>query len=223
MPVHACTSHHCTAFRVPRPCLQAPPWLCSTPRQGSAAETSPTLTSRRYVRRYPAHSPANSTRPLAGIALRVATHTGASIPDSVRIMCRLRGRACKTHARSVCTSRSRPACSRNSRSAHACGMEQHEILDAMHETIARSYLDLEIVLEDFMFVLLSIRFYMRIVALHGHDDPVCICGLFANLALCLSDRRSFNSIAAASASACRDFARRMTMPGCIKTLLPLAV
>ena len=43
-------------------------------------------------------------------------------------------------------------------------MEQHEILDAMHETIARSYLDLEIVLEDFMFVLLSIRSYMRIVA-----------------------------------------------------------
>ena len=43
-------------------------------------------------------------------------------------------------------------------------MEQHEILDAMHETIARSYLDLEIVLEDFMFVLLSIRFYIRIVA-----------------------------------------------------------
>ena len=40
-------------------------------------------------------------------------------------------------------------------------MEQHEILDAMHETIARSYLDLEIVLEDFM---LSIRFYIRIVA-----------------------------------------------------------
>ena len=93
-------------------------------------------------------------------------------------------------------------------------MEQHEILDAMHETIARSYLDLEIVLEDFMFVLLSIR---------GHDDPVCICGFFANLALCLSDRRFFTSIAAASASACRDFARRMTMPGCIKTLLPLAV
>ena len=169
------------AFRVPRPCLHAPPaglalcclrtesktifcWLCSTPRQGSAAETSPTLTSRRYARRYPAHSPASSTCPLASIALRVATHTGASIPDSVRILRRLRGRACKTHARSECPSRSRPACSRNSRSAHACGMEQHEILDAMHETIARSYLDLEIVLEDFMFVLLSIRFYIRIVA-----------------------------------------------------------
>ena len=43
-------------------------------------------------------------------------------------------------------------------------MEQHEILDAMHETIARSYLDLEIVLEDFILVLLSIRFYIRIVA-----------------------------------------------------------
>ena len=76
----------------------------------------------------------------------------------------LRWRACITHAFSVCASRSRPACSRNSQSAHACGMEQHEILDAMHETIARSYLDLEIVLEDFMFVLLSIRFYIRIVA-----------------------------------------------------------
>ena len=25
MPVHACASHHCTAFRVPRPCLQALP------------------------------------------------------------------------------------------------------------------------------------------------------------------------------------------------------
>ena len=34
----------------------------------------------------------------------------------------------------------------------------------MHDTIARSYLDVEIVLEDMVLVLLSIRFYMRIVA-----------------------------------------------------------
>ena len=39
-------------------------------------------------------------------------------------------------------------------------MERHDILEAMHDTIARSYLDVEIVLE---LVLLSIRFYLRIV------------------------------------------------------------
>ena len=43
-------------------------------------------------------------------------------------------------------------------------MEQHEILDAMHATMARSYLDLEMVLEDLTLVMLSIRFYIRIVA-----------------------------------------------------------
>ena len=43
-------------------------------------------------------------------------------------------------------------------------MEQHEILDAMHATMARSYLDLEMVLEDLILVVLSIRFYIRIVA-----------------------------------------------------------
>ena len=34
----------------------------------------------------------------------------------------------------------------------------------MHDAITRSYLDVEIVLEDMVFVLLSIRFYLRIVA-----------------------------------------------------------
>ena len=43
-------------------------------------------------------------------------------------------------------------------------MEHHDILEAMHDTIARSYLDVEIVLEDMVLVLMSIRFYMRIVA-----------------------------------------------------------
>ena len=38
------------------------------------------------------------------------------------------------------------------------------MLEAMHDTIARNYLDVEIVLEDMVLVLLSIRFYLRIVA-----------------------------------------------------------
>ena len=97
-------------------------------------------------------------------ALRVATRTGASIPDSVSIMSRL-SRSRMQNACTQCLRIPQPiSLQSKSRSAHACGMEQHEILDAMHETIARSYLDLEIVLEDFMFVLLSIRSYMRIVA-----------------------------------------------------------
>ena len=99
-------------------------------------------------------------------------------------------------------------------------MEQHEILDAMHETIARSYLDLEIVLDR---LARHTLLHAHCCLLRGHADPVCICRLFANLALCLLDRRFFNSIAAASASACLDFARRMTMPGRIKTLPQLAV
>ena len=47
-------------------------------------------------------------------------------------------------------------------------MEQHEILDAMHATMARSYLDLEIVLEDLILI--------RIVAF-------CMVTLFAFAAL----------------------------------------
>ena len=43
-------------------------------------------------------------------------------------------------------------------------MERHDILEAMRDTIARSYLDVEIVLEDMVLVLLGIRFYLRIVA-----------------------------------------------------------
>ena len=46
----------------------------------------------------------------------------------------------------------------------APAMERREILEAMHDTMARSYLDVEIVLEDMVLVLLGIRFYIRIVA-----------------------------------------------------------
>ena len=43
-------------------------------------------------------------------------------------------------------------------------MECHDMLEAMHDTIARSCPDVEIILEDMVLVLLSIRFYLRIVA-----------------------------------------------------------
>ena len=46
--------------------------------------------------------PANSTCPPAGAAHRVACHTGASVPDSARMMCRIRWRVCLTHAFNVC-------------------------------------------------------------------------------------------------------------------------
>ena len=61
--------------------------------------------------------------------------------------------------------RSQPARIQKQPSTLACIlMEHHEILDATHATIARSYLDLELVLEDLFLVLLSTRFYIRIVA-----------------------------------------------------------
>ena len=49
-------------------------------------------------------------------------------------------------------------------SSAAPSMDRHDILEATHDTIARSYLDVEIVLEDMVLVLLSVRFYIRIVA-----------------------------------------------------------
>ena len=103
--------------------------------------------------------------PPAGAAHRVACRTWARIPDSARIVCRIRCCACRK-ACFQCMHNPQPTSPESGLPVHTRLqlMEQHEILDAMHATMARSYLDLEIVLEDLILVLLSIRFYIRIVS-----------------------------------------------------------
>ena len=105
--------------------------------------------------------------------------------------------------------RSQPARSRDRPSTHACTlMEQHEILDAMHTTMARSYLDLEMVLEDLILVMLSIRFYIRIVAF-----CIVLMTLFA-FALLRANGPSATARTLLLPAACRKVLRSCSTSGC---------